>query len=150
MRSIQALSLAAGESASVGTGAEGVRFGIDGFSGSFFGIREFKKCTRRRFYHIIILACGKIASLRDKAACPGRALDPHISGLGLRCERLTGQFLAARRRLGVDFVARQHTDEFLGRIFAAAARLLLAPLNDVPALFVLSRRVFDRLVALSA
>src|SRR3990167_8384685 len=149
MRSIQALSLAAGES-SIGAGAELIGVGIDGFSGGFFGIREFQERTRRRFYHIIILACRKIASLRNKPACPGRALDPHVSGFGLRCERLARQFLVARRRLGVDFVTRQHTHEFLSRVFAAAARLLLTPLNDMSAFFVLARCVFDRLVALSA
>src|SRR3990167_1670890 len=150
MRSIQALSLAAGESASVGTGAEGVRFGIDGFSGGLFSVREFKKCTRRRLYHIIILACGKITSLRNESARPGRTLDPHITRFRLRCERLTGQFLATRRRLGVDFMARQHTDEFLSRVFPATARLLLSPLNNVSAFLVFACCIFDNLITLSA
>src|SRR3990167_1310039 len=149
MRSIQALSLEAGE-LSIGAGAELIGVGIDGFSRGFFGIREFQERTRRRFYHIIILACRKIASLRNKAACPGRALDPHVTGFGLRRERLAPPFLSPPRRLGVDFVTRQHTDKFLGRVFSAAAWLLPTPLNNVPALLVLARRVFDRLVTLSA
>ena len=65
------------------------------------------------------------------ALVPGAAHQTHVTGLALRGKRRRPLALVACHPVGVHGKARQVADRGLGRLLAAAARLLFKPDRDL-------------------